>query len=81
MTMLDTDLPSCTRRLFPAVPAKLFRDASPGKIVSVLDGGRGELATMSVAKEADGKDAPLLVFFGMGKDGSSKVAWCPYEAG
>jgi hypothetical protein len=69
-----TDLAPSTGRLFPAVTAKLFRDASPGEIISVLDGGHGELTMVAAAEEEDGKELPLLVFFGVGRDGSSDVA-------
>jgi hypothetical protein len=79
--MPDTDLPSSAGRLFPAVTAKLFRDASPEEIVSVLDGGLSELAMVAVAKEANGEEAPLFVFFGVGRDGASDLAWCSYERG
>lgn len=66
--------------MFPAVTAKLFDDAVPREMVSILNNGRGELA-MVVANEADRKDETLLVFLGGGAGGASYVAWCPYEEG
>ena len=66
--------------LFRAVTAKLFGDASPGEIVSILNDGRCKLAMVAVAKEAGGKDKTLLFLAG-GAGGASHVTWCPYEEG